>query len=524
MQHARPRVEGAQQLLVRPVERLDRDALGRPDEVHPVHLAPVVGADLRAVEVDVDRRARVRRELGQVHHVHRDAPHEVARGLDRLVVLAGVAEHEEALGADAGLVRPAHRLFRALDAGGLVHRDQQLVRPGLEPEADLPAARLLHHREHAGLHGVDARGAGPRDLQARGEQALAELRHADAAREEQVVHEHDVPHAPALVQVLDHLHHARRRVGAQARAEGRGVAELAVEGAAARRGDRGDRAARVVVDRGRVRLREAGQEVPRRHRQVVEVLRDGARRVLAHRRAVAPEQARDAVERGARLERLEQLDQRPLAFAVHGEVELLEALERLAAHRRHVRAADDHRDVRQRLPYAARDQRGRPDTDGEERDAEVARRGRDDALDHRLLVEALDVALHDRDAVAVVAHHRREVEQAERRRAVRDVADELVPGCDAFVGRIDEHDVAHDARTLALRPAPQEGYGERAERAGRPFHAPPRSASTLTSTPTAAIQLPTTRIPTWSQKARARNARFSTWKSSRPRPIVKPVT
>ena len=281
------------------------------------------------------------------------------------------------------VVRPAHRLLRALDAGRLVHRDQQLVRARLEPEADLPAAGLLHQRQDAGLHRVHARRARPGDREAGGEQALAELGHAQAARQEQVVHEHDVAHAPALVQVLDHLHHARRRVGAHARAEGRGVAELAVEGAAARRGDRGDGAARVVVDRRRVGVREARQQVPGRHRQVVEVLRDRARRVLAHRLAFAPEQARDALERGARLERLEQLHQRPFAFADHGQVELGEALERLAPHRGDVRAADDHRHARQRLLQRARDQRGRPDTDGEQRDADVARRARDDALDHR---------------------------------------------------------------------------------------------------------------------------------------------
>ena len=106
-------VEGSIATVEGALESLLVETVGDEDEVHRVHALPILAERTVLVHGGIGRRSRVGSELGDLTEVELDAAQE-GLGLRQAVdALGGMAEHEEAAGANAGGARQAQRLVQA---------------------------------------------------------------------------------------------------------------------------------------------------------------------------------------------------------------------------------------------------------------------------------------------------------------------------------------------------------------------------------------------------------------------------
>ncbi len=106
---------------------------------------------------------------------------------------------------------------------------------------------------------------------------------------------------------------------------------------------------------------------------------------------------------------------------------------------------DDHGLWRERLDFPG-DAGRTPYPDREQRDADIGRTLPQHTFRDGIDIEIENIALDDRRLIAVQAHFRGQVQQAQGGRIVGDVLEEIVAGRHALVGWIDEGNLAVSSR------------------------------------------------------------------------------
>src|SRR5581483_5445516 len=114
--------------------------------------------------------------------------------LDRLLRLAGAAEHEVSVGVDPDLVAVAEGLADLLDGDALLHDVEDRLVAALDAELHVVAARLLEEGELVPGE-ADARAADPGEVELLLDHALADLFVALLDAREELVADVDLLHA-----------------------------------------------------------------------------------------------------------------------------------------------------------------------------------------------------------------------------------------------------------------------------------------------------------------------------------------
>ena len=339
---------GAVEVLVELLQPRDRHPLRHEQEVHAIHLLPVLVEFTEVADRLVDRGPGKGSELRQVEVVDGKGEDVLHAPADALLRLAREPHHQQPLGPYP------HVLDHPDLPGDVVQVDvppmacQQLPVARLDPEAHHPAAGRFHpaHQLDVDVFGPDGAIEGHAERPV--DHHPGERLDPRPVEGELVVVEVDVTGAEPFLQVTEVLVEIFGRVVTEAAAEHRAVAVAAGVGTAAAGDAAGVRHPRVVEDRELVGFGEPFQLLVGREGEVVQLdpvlpvpgEAGGAFRPLPvddppdSRRILAPA--------------LDQFRQRLLAFPDHGEVHRGECREERFLEGGDVVAPEDRPDARKR--------------------------------------------------------------------------------------------------------------------------------------------------------------------------------
>ena len=136
--------------------------------------------------------------------IERNTAHKVYRFENRLAVVLQVPNDEEPSRMQTGLLGHLHGVRNLAERDVLLDGVQHALRTAFDSIADLPTAGLLHAFEELQVAVIDAAVTGPGEVDAIGQDVVADLQDAILMIEEVVIVYADIPYPVRLHQILDH--------------------------------------------------------------------------------------------------------------------------------------------------------------------------------------------------------------------------------------------------------------------------------------------------------------------------------